>query len=132
MRAAQVEDQQAEVEEQAPGEVEELALAWRLCRAAQRAIHFGFVVEKDEGALEDAPGEGELAEEEEADEEPGPENEVEEELVVVEADARVDPVAVVVHLQHAAPALAAVVRAGRLDDQALRAEAGQATELACA
>ena len=54
------------------------------------------------------------------------EEEEDEVLVVVEGDAVVDPGAVVIHLEHAAPAHRAVVRAVRLHTRALLAVAHRA------
>lgn len=72
------------------------------------------------GAEEDEEVRGGLDDDEGA-EERGPREEVDKELVVVEADAVAHPRAVVVHLEAAAPALAAVVAARRLHARALGA-----------
>eukprot|EP00982_Pelagococcus_subviridis_P009515 30928-Pelagococcus_subviridis.AAC.10 len=64
---------------------------------------------RERDGVEDARGEG-------------VEEKKDEVLVVVRADARRDPDAVVIHLQHASPAHGAVVRSLRLPRRALAAE----------
>lgn len=122
MRVFEVENEQSQVKHEMLHKKQELASVGDLRSLLQRAVHFLFVLKEDVGLLDVPVGVHELLDQQEADQHPGPEYKVEEKLVVVEADAGVDPVAVVVHFEHAPSALSAVMSALRFHDQTLRAE----------
>ena len=100
---------------------ERFPVLW-LYLSLENLSHFWFVIKEDIGVFDVLVGEGDLFDWEEDKQDPGPEDEIEEEFVVFEADASVDPVAVVVHFENAFAALTTVVAPVRFDDAALAAE----------
>ena len=69
----------------------------RLYLSIKNLSHFWFVVKEDIRVFDILVGERDLFDWQEDQQDPGPEDEIKEEFVVFEADASVDPVAVVVH-----------------------------------
>lgn len=118
----EVEDEQAEIEHKMLHEEKKLVFVGSLGGLFERLVHFFFVVEEDVGSSDDLVGVRDLFDHQKTNQHPRPENEVEEELVVVETHARVDPVAVVIHLQHAPSALSTMMSALGLHNQTLGAE----------